>query len=573
MQIRVGPATARLEPGDILGVGGEATVYRLGDRAVKVFHSLDPGVVDAKLDKLAAFPRGLPSPVIAPEELVFDSSGRPVGYAMRAVHGAREISHLMKKSFRAGAISNADVCALFAEIHAVLETLHQCGVIAGDLNDGNLLFSGRRVWFIDVDSMQLDGHPCTVGHERYLDPSLYGSDLSARCCFTRDTDWYAFAVLLFGALLFVHPYGGVHPAHPTLLRRAQARASVFDGAVKYPKSAEPWQTLPDPLIERFRAVFERGERGPFPRGLLDTPWTAPRRPSAPRPAIRVNRACRAIPIFATRGRILAAAMQPSLAYVHEEGGVVRREDGSKVMERAADPGMRFAIAGARTWVGLDGKLACIEREQVVDRTVTSGPFDAGSAGCFLQRDGWLIEQSSQLRIGKVLDGQTFLRAGRSLGFGFYRAGRALFSFAFRPGRAGLTDVRLPLFEGKLISADAVFDDGFIAVSLLFDHEGVRRGALHLIRGEGAVVGSLEGPIEEHRVLANTAGRAVQGGRILAATEEGLVLLSPDATGALTIQTIFTDTEPFVEEGAQLLPGPNGSLYVVTTHEIRQLELS
>jgi hypothetical protein len=59
--------------------------------------------------------------------------------------------------------------------------------------------------------------------------------------------------------------------------------------------------------------------------------------------------------------------------------------------------------------------------------------------------------------------------------------------------------------------------------------------------------------------------------ILAASEEGLVLLAAE-NGAITAKTIFTDTEPFVEEGAQILPGPDGSIYVVTDDEIRQLEL-
>jgi hypothetical protein len=531
MRVLIGFETASL--GEVLGVGGEATVYRHGDRAVKVFH--DTSMLDAKVRKLGAFPRGLPPEVVAPEELALDAkTHRPVGYVMPAVRGARVVGELMRKSFRAGAVPSSEVCALFARIHDVLSLLHSRRVIAGDLNDGNLLFAGRRPWFIDVDSMQLPGHPCTVAHERYLDPELYGVDLSARCCFTEETDWYAFSVLLFTALLFVHPYGGVHPDHPTLLRRAQNRVSVLDPRVKYPKSAEDWRTLPDGLLDEFRSIFDRGERRVFPRALLDLPWGVRSAVRATAQATRVNRTCRAIRIFHTSGRILAAAMTPSLAYVYEEAGVARREDGSTVSAKSAVA--RF------------------------------------TAERFFERDGWLWE--ADRRTGRVLEGQTFLRAGRSLGFGFYRAGLALFSFLVRPGSAGLINVELPPIAGRLISADAVFDDRHALVSFLFDRGGVRCGAMYLVREDGAVIGHLEGAIESERVLASTSGRAVQGGLILAATEEGLVLLAPDpSTGRITARKIFTDTEPFVEEGAQILPGPNGSVYVVTTDEIKQLVLS
>ena len=38
-------------------------------------------------------------------------------------------------------------------------------------------------------------------------------------------------------------------------------------------------------------------------------------------------------------------------------------------------------------------------------------------------------------------------------------------------------------------------------------------------------------------------------------------------------TLFTDTEPFVETGAEILPGPQGSVYVVTNRNIAQLSLA
>src|SRR6185369_28895 len=121
---------------------------------------------------------------------------------------------------------SARVTELFRALAAGLTQLHAAGVIAGDLNDGNVLARGAEPYLIDADSMQLAGLPCPVAHERFLDPRLYGIDLSAKPVFDQGSDWYAFAVMLFNSLLYVHPFGGVHTSLPTPQRRAEARHSL-----------------------------------------------------------------------------------------------------------------------------------------------------------------------------------------------------------------------------------------------------------------------------------------------------------------------------------------------------------
>jgi hypothetical protein len=594
MHVLIGSEKATLSDALIAGVGGEATVYRSGDRAVKIFH--DPSQVDAKMEKVSAFP-ALPPEVIAPTAIVRDAkSKRPIGYAMPFVPKAHPLGELMKRSFREGVVPASEVVRLFAEIHRVTRALHASRVIVGDLNDGNLLFSKTRPYFIDVDSMQVGGHPCTVAHERYLDPALYGRDLSKGPAFTAATDWYAYDVLLFSALLYLHPYGGVHPALPTMLRRAEARSSVFDPKVKYPKGAVHYRVLSDALCQHFVEVFERGRRGAFPEALLEERWTVCRcglehaRPVCPgcasmNPSVIVSEAVRgsvrAIRIFQTEGRILAAAMQPSLTYVYEEGGAVRREDGSKVMEERPAAGMRFVPAGATTWIGYEGQLVAVERERIAGRATTAtfggtSSFDAMPGRLFDVEDGWLVMRGGEgpARIGKVIDGQTFVRAGHGLGFGFYRVGRTAIAFVFQPGRPGFSDVDLGPIDGRLVDVDAVFDAKHAAVSLLLERDGKRYGALYLIEAGGRVVGRRIGPADGDRILSSARGRCVVGGRIVAATEEGLVALDVDpATRTIVERTVFSDTEPFVSGGADLLPGPDGSIYVVTTKEIMQLVMS
>jgi hypothetical protein len=591
MKVVVGNKKVTLADADLLGVGGEARVYRCGDRALKIYHAGDPALHDAKIAKLRAFPR-VPAAIVAPVELVFDPKGAAIGFAMPIVQGAKELLHLSRRPFREGAYSNDAVVRLFRRLHQALRELHASAVIAGDLNDGNVLFAGEHPWVIDADSMQFGGHLCVVAHERFLDPRFYGCDLTASAVFDQASDWYAFAVMLVSCLLYVHPYGGTHPKYPTLLRRAEAQHSVLKPDVKYPKTAVHFRILPDDVLAFFEQMFDHGWRGLLPETLLDLTWTrckcgleharaicpdcASRGTVVARPAVRHHGTCRAISVKRTHGRILFAVLQGSLRYLYEEDGVIRREDGARVADGPCSAGVRFAISGPTTWVGLGRRLIGVEREiPRVKFSINEGEgepaFDANESGCVRVEHDWLVEGEGA-RVGPVLEGRTWIRCGERLGFGFYRAGLTTFYFLFRPGRAGLTDVRLPAIEGRLIEVDAQFDGEHVLFTYVADKGGRRVSRMYLIGANGAVRGRLEDDAGTQRVLRTARGKCVFGGRMLSATEDGLVALEVDS-GIIVERALFADTEPFVAEGADVLPGPAGSVYVVTTKEITQLVLA
>jgi hypothetical protein len=69
-------------------------------------------------------------------------------------------------------------------------------------------------------------------------------------------------------LLQVHPYGGAHQQHKSLMARAQAQISVLDPSVTYPQTARQPDTLSDDLLHAVQRIFDKGERFPFPAHLL-----------------------------------------------------------------------------------------------------------------------------------------------------------------------------------------------------------------------------------------------------------------------------------------------------------------
>jgi DNA-binding helix-hairpin-helix protein with protein kinase domain len=96
---------------------------------------------------------------------------------------------------------------------AVFDSVHQAGIVVGDVNQGNLLVDRRmRVRLIDCDSFQLTHHGqtffCPVGTPHFTPPELQAKKLRD-VLRTIDHDRFGLAVLIFH-LLFVgrHPFAG-----------------------------------------------------------------------------------------------------------------------------------------------------------------------------------------------------------------------------------------------------------------------------------------------------------------------------------------------------------------------------
>ncbi|MFT3709484.1 MAG: hypothetical protein QM817_17765 [Archangium sp.] len=582
MDLYLSGKKVRVTDADLLGEGGEARVYKHGASALKIFHTPD----DQKLQKLAQFPRGLPAAVKAPDELVFDRLGKPIGYRMPLVPGAVDFGRLANRKWRTGVISNAALSSVFSELHAIVRELHAAKVIVGDFNDGNVLLDRVHPVLIDADSMQFGGFPCPVGHERFLDPKLYGVDLSKTPKFDEGSDWYAWSVLFFQSLLSVHPFGGTHTRLPTLLRRAEARHSVLQSDVLIPRLAVAPKVLPDDLLHWFHAVFEKDARQEFPLGLLQLTWTkcacgveharavCPEcrtlGPLVTRPMIRSKGRCTARTAFETSGRILASAMQGGLRYLAEENGVLRREDGTVISTQLSGSHLRVELAGPITWLADgDGHLEKWNGDRLVERTQTATRqgwpvLATSSSHAWRQSQEWIIEHESGARVGQVLEGQTWLWSGDRLGLGFYRAGGLTVPFLLRVGRAGLKQLDGITWKGRVIDASCAFDAKHALLTVVVDDGG--RDVVHrwLISEDGKILG--------HSGDSARGYGAVLGGRVVIATDAGLVAMKCDS-GVLIEAMQFPDTQPFVSAGDELLPNTDGSLFVVGARDITQLTLT
>ena len=147
--------------------------------------------------------RPIRSPCVAwPRAVLYDELRRFVGVLIPRVDGVplgafASHAELLKNRFPLW--TRYDLIKLCLHLAGSVEILHRHGVILGDLHPGNVIVSDNdSVCWVDVDSMQIEDYPCTVGTERFRAPELHGNYGGfLRTC---SHDAYALSVLLFMTL-------------------------------------------------------------------------------------------------------------------------------------------------------------------------------------------------------------------------------------------------------------------------------------------------------------------------------------------------------------------------------------
>ena len=253
--------TFDLDSSKTLGQGGEAIIIKQNNLAFKIYHEPSQYREKKLLDFLSQSFH-LPQSVMTPLDVVTNPKGKIIGFAMNVAEKCQDFINLFDTDFRSiKKYSTIDVVKLFSQVLIILDKIHNEKLVVGDFNDLNLLFDkNNNPQFIDVDSYQFSTYPCIVCTDMYLDPKLYGLDLTKAPYFSKETDFYSFTVMFFRALYFVHPYAGVHKTCKSMFSRATQKIWAFDKAVIYPKIGLNPEIIDDDTLNYFSKVLSKGER-------------------------------------------------------------------------------------------------------------------------------------------------------------------------------------------------------------------------------------------------------------------------------------------------------------------------
>ena len=259
-----GRGALKFGPADHVASGGEGSIFRKAGIALKVWDDPDRAAKDRMPEKLGLLSSLLRHPcIVAPESLATDRVGRAIGFVMPWVQDAWALPQAFTNDWRAAnGFGDAEALAFAARMREVALFAGRAGIVMGDANELNVLGVGIGMTseprYIDVDPWVLPGFPggkiLPTVRDWHSPP------------FSREADWFAWAVTTFQLLVGVHPYRGTHPGfkRADLEGRMLANASVFDPAVRLSPAARGRDLIPGQLRDWYRAVFHEGFRGEPP---------------------------------------------------------------------------------------------------------------------------------------------------------------------------------------------------------------------------------------------------------------------------------------------------------------------
>ena len=600
-----------------LGAGGEANVIKYGNLAFKIYHQ----ITKERIEKLTSFLSQsfkLPTNVLAPKDIVYDSRNKAIGFTMDIARGCAEVLKLSNKVFRGKQrITTNDILKLFLHMRTTTEQIHQSNLVIGDYNDLNVLFNDDYdSVFIDVDSYQFEKYPCPVGTDQFLDPQLFGYDLSKNPSFSKETDYYAFAVMLFKCLLFVHPYGGIHNQYKNMFDRIKNNVTVFDKGVIYPKIGLPPDSLSDNFLNYFEQIFKKNKRTDLSVQMLQQLqgsfiecnkcgiYFSNTRGKCPgcqktiiKPVIDLSQIvttqtidkidCSMTPIFSNNGQILfVKVIEDRIIVINYNGTTtdlheykMNKEINSIELWNGYIRNLKFDFFDKYLVVGTGTELMIFEiqlhKKIPVTKTTTMMYKESSVFSCSQQCLYRLTDKAimrTKVLYGNLVDeivcsameNQTYFQVGQyDLGLGFYRIYNKFQHFVF--SEKGRYEIELDHLDGQLIEVD--IRNSIVTTLLLRKvlYNGRTYSHIHLIDSLGKV---LETRVEESinsELLRNIYGKELAGSNIIHPTDAGIVI---EKHGNISLKTSTVD---YVTSDSSLLLYEKGIL-IISENEIRYIIL-
>jgi H/ACA ribonucleoprotein complex subunit 3 len=603
----------QLDEKNSLGTGGEATVILHDKLAFKLYHTPSKERSE-KLKDFLQLNAKLPDNVAFPIDLVFDTRSKVIGFTMPVANKCKEVINLSNKKYRTQEqVTSNDIVKVFRHIKSTVDEIHSNNLIIGDFNDLNVLFNTHFLSvFIDVDSFQFGNYPCPVGTDQFIDPSLYGIDLSKKPCFTKETDWYSFAVMLFKSLLFAHPYGGVHKTYQTLFDRAQQKITVFEKDVIYPKIAINPDTLSDELLDYFYKVFKQGKRFDVPQSTLQNLEFVKcqkcnnsfynGRGQCPvcfgvvvKPVVDISQIitkkqidddkCIADTLFFTEGIILFskvltdnriviveyASNQTNLHIINGKKSTLKLWSGHSRDTKYDFFQNYFVVSQEKDLMVFDVS----SRLQPLAKTTTL-TFDGMPVFCCSEKklyrltdkvlsicevyNGSLVENVSI----QTLENQTWLDVGSNdLGIGYFRIFDQYHYFVF--SSKGRFEINLTKQNGKIIETCAEFSKSTVLFLQKTLYKGRTYSHYHIIDDQGQVLESKSEESISSDLLKNLSGKSLVGTTIVHPSDAGIVLEKKQQLA------LKKETSSYIDSNDKLSIYKDGIL-AVSEHKVTFLRL-
>lgn len=248
-----------LRPDDFVACGGEGTIYRANQTIVKIYNDSSKMIHEGITDKLKILSGLKHRYVVAPQGIVFNAKGQPIGFFMFFA-GGEPMPRVFTTAFRQReGFGDEDAKILVERMRETINFAHEKGAILVDANEFNwrLIFPGQQgpePRIIDVDSWAIGKWPAKVIMMSVKDWHTKG--------FTKLTDWFTWGIVTFQVFTGIHPYKGTLEGYKPgdLELRMKANASVFSPKISLNRAVRDFKCIPGLLLDWYKETFQRGQR-------------------------------------------------------------------------------------------------------------------------------------------------------------------------------------------------------------------------------------------------------------------------------------------------------------------------
>lgn len=256
-------------------VGNEATIYfdDKAGKAIKIFALNNPEMnmqrKEKKLRELMKYKDRFPNAAL-PEDVI-TCQGKCVGYTMPMLKGCTSL-----KTFPTNARNQKDDLKyrlrIACKLAEFVEALHKEDIIIGDFHPDQFMVKNDELYICDTDTwgFETKGADYTVelsGRPEYIDPNVRVFDKKGVFVkkYTKSTDHFALAVVVFEILVGFHPFDGKYPIVKEYKRplRAYNRISIIgnhdlQSLNSFQIKHVAWMS--EELNDAFIKIFETGKR-------------------------------------------------------------------------------------------------------------------------------------------------------------------------------------------------------------------------------------------------------------------------------------------------------------------------
>lgn len=244
--------------------GGEGRILlipELPNQVAKIYHDPTKTLTTKRLEALKVLDGRY---FVKPLELIVEQYNivmkRPIGFTMDYLGTAFfPLAALFSAPFcRRNGVTMQRKLKVATQLLNAMQQAHSQNVIIGDLSGLNVLVNDKdEVKLIDVDAYGTKEYPHSEILLNDIRDYYFGGKVS------KNSDYFAYAVVIFQLLTSVHPYKGVHKLYKSLEERMIRQIPIFtkDNDLILPKCYQPIQN--PHLQQQFEAIFMKGHRAPI----------------------------------------------------------------------------------------------------------------------------------------------------------------------------------------------------------------------------------------------------------------------------------------------------------------------